>query len=453
VNPLRDRPGILATPAVTTNSNEAAGGATEFDYANMLAANLPRIKTAGADWFAYEDGAWQRIQRDTFRPAALEILPPKIRTAFRARALLDHLESRSQVAPDSFRGFHQFDDSGAVLINAANGIVRVTAEHAPELLSHNEVHLFTVRTAARFDPHAGAELFLSKLAEMLPDELDRDLFQLCCGNFLLPDCRFEVSLVGYGPAGTGKSTGAEPVAAALGRDLVARLSMQQICDPRSYHVPKLRYAAINLGTELDTIAVDESANFKTLVSGEPIEARPIYGQPFTMQTSCKLWFLANGLPRFKNGTDAELRRTRFIRFDRQPAVKDVTLKSRLLAERDGVFNFMLAGLRRLLTLPEIPLGGKESQAVHARFKISNDPVGSFVAEYCELGPEARERKDALKSAFSEFCETHGISGEFGDYFLRRLYERFTALKEIRTGADGERVRRITGIRLKNALEI
>jgi len=83
--------------------------------------------------------------------------------------------------------------------------------------------------------------------------------------------------------------------------------------------------------------------------------------------------------RFKNCTEAELRRTRFIRFDRRPVVKDVTLKTRLLAERDGVFNFMLAGLQRLLSMPEIPLGGAASQSVHARFKISNDPLGTFVA--------------------------------------------------------------------------
>lgn len=376
-----------------------------------------------------------------------------VRPDRRADALLDHLEGRCQVAPDAFRGFYRFDDPKVVLINANNGIVRVAADRTPELLDHRPDHLFTLRTAAKFDPHAGAELFLAKLNEMLPDDQDRFLLQLCSANFLLPDCRHEVALVCFGEAGCGKSTLAEPISAALGGDLVTRLTMQQICDPRSYHLPKLRFAAVNLGTELDTLAIEESANFKTLVSGEPVEARPIYAEPFTMQTACKLWFLANGLPRFKFGTEAELRRMRFIRFDQKPMVKDVTLRGRLLAERDGIFNFMIAGLQRLLTMPEIPLGGQASQAVHARFKISNDPVGGFVAECCELNPEARERKDALKSAFSDFCETHGITVEFGDYFFRRLYERFTTLKEIRTGADGERVRRIAGIRLKNALEI
>jgi P4 family phage/plasmid primase-like protien len=425
---------------------------SEFHYANVLAESLPPIKTVGSDWFAYSDGAWQKINRAILRPIAQDILPPKIRTARRESTLLDHLEGRHQVAPDVFRGFYRFGDAGDILINAANGIVRVTADQLPELMSHDAEHLFKHRTAASYDPQSRADLFQEILLELLPDEQDRDLLQLCFGNFLLPDCRFEVALVCFGEAGGGKSTIAEPVSAALGADLVARLAMSQICDPRSYHLPKLRYAAVNLGTELDVIAIDESANFKTIVSGEPVEARPIYGEPFTMQTGCKLWFLANGLPRFKNGTEAELRRTRFIRFDRRPAVKDVTLKTRLLAERDGVFNFMLAGLQRLLTLPEIPLGGAVSQAVHARFKVSNDPLGTFVAQHCEFNPEAREPKSEIKTAFSSFCETHGLPVEFGDWFFKRLYERFTNLKEIRASVCGERVRCVSGIKLKSMLE-
>jgi putative DNA primase/helicase len=261
-----------------------------------------------------------------------------------------------------------------------------------------------------------------------------------------------VALVCYGEASCGKSTVAEPLAAALGGDLVARLAMSQICDPKSYHLHKLQFAAVNLGTELDSIALDESANFKLIVSGEPVETRPIYGEPFTMQTGCKLWFLANGLPRFKNGTEAELRRTRFIRFDKRPAVLDVTLKTRLQAERDGIFIFMLDGLRRLLTVREIPLGGVESQAVHARFKISNDPLGAFVNQHCKLDPAAREIKTEIISAFDGFCETHGLPMEFGDWFFKRLFERFTNLGEIRASIGGERVRCVSGIRLKTIVE-
>lgn len=421
--------------------------ATEFEFANALEKLLPPIKTCVREWFACEAGTWRKLDRASLRPKAQSILPVSIRTARREATLLDHLEGRLQVRSDDFRGFHCFDDARRILINCANGIVRVSADSPPVLLPADPALLFTGAAAASFVPTATAPIFARTLAEALPDPDDRELFALCCGNFLLPDCRFEAALVAYGEAGRGKSTVAEPVASALGMDLVTRLSMSQICDPRSYHIPKLRFAAVNLGTELDVIAIDESANFKVLVSGEPVEARPIYGEPFTMQTTCKLWFLANGLPRFKNGTDAELRRTRFLRFDCPPPKKDVGLKAKLAAERDGVFNFMLAGLRRLLTVPEIPLGGAESRAVHARFKISNDPLGSFVASHCAFDPEGVVSKERLKGEFDSYCETHGLPPEFAGWLCKRLYERWPNLREVHLRRDTARVRAVAGLRL------
>lgn len=424
-----------------------ADDASEFEFANALEKQLPPIKTCGKDWFACQEGTWRKINRAVLRPKAQAILPPKIRTARREATLLDHLEGRWQVAPETFAGFYTFDAAGRILVNCANGIVSISADAPPALLPPDPARLYTVATAANFNPAASAPLFERVLAEALPDAEDRELFKLCMGNLLLPDCRYEVALVCYGEAGRGKSTVAEPIAAALGMDLVTRLTMQQICDERSYHLPKLRFAAVNLGTELDTIAIDESQNFKTIVSGEPVEARPIYGEPITMRTACKLWFLANGLPRFKNGSEAELRRTRFIRFNRAPASKDVTLKDKLLAERDGVFNFMLAGLQCLLTLPEIPLGSAESREVHARFKVSNDPLGSFIASRCVFEPAGSVTKDTLRQEFDSFCETHGLPGEFAGWLFKRLYERWPSLSEVHLRRDGTRLRAVAGLRL------
>ena len=380
------------------------------------------------------------------------ILPEHWRTIRRANALLEHIEAAQQVDPNTFKGFYSYDPDGAVLINTSNGVVKVTAGGFV-LLPHAAEYHFTRQTVACFNPDATMPLFNRVLCEVLPDAEDRELFQLCLGNFLFPDCRFETALVCYGEAGRGKSTVADPVASALGLDLVSRLSMSQVCDPRSYHLPALRFAAVNLGTELTTADIAESGNFKTLVSGEPIEARPIYGKPFVMQTASKLWFLANSLPRFKHGTEAELRRTRFLRFDYQPPEKDVTLKARLAGELDGVFLFMLDGLRALLALPEIPLGGKDSRAVHERFRISNDPVGAFVQSRCLLDPEARVSKDTLREAYTEFTVRYELPATCGDWFFRILFERFTSLRETQPRVAGERVRYVQGVQLRSTVSL
>lgn len=421
---------------------------TELDFVRLLTDKLPPLKTTGPEWFCYQDGYWKPQLADSFLPAALAILPEHGRRIRLARTLIDHVGAAAQVPTDNLKGCARFDDDGqTVLVNCRNGVVRVTADGFA-MLPHAPHYGFARQAAASFLPEIDAPLFRRVLGEALPDDGDRQLFQLAVGNFLWPDARFEAALVCYGEAGRGKSTLADPVSAALGAGNVTRLSMTQLCDPKSYSLPQLRFAAVNLGTELTTSDIAESGNFKAIVSGEPVDVRPIYGAPFTMQSACKLWFLANNLPRFKHGTEAELRRMRFLRFDYLPPVKDVTLKPRLAAEVDGVFRFVLEGLQQLFFTSEIPRGGVESRAVHERFKVSNDPVGSFVATHCELAPDARIGTDTLRSAYAEFTTENGLPGTCGDWFLRALFERFTTLKEIRPRVNGERRRMVQGLWLK-----
>jgi P4 family phage/plasmid primase-like protien len=420
----------------------------EFEYANRLADSLPPIKTCGHTWHSYSSGAWSEIDRAILRPQAQNILPEKIRTARREATLLDHLEGRFQVPQDSFAGFYKLTPDGNILINAHNGVVCVAPSGAVVLEPHSDRHMFTHRLAAKFDDGADCPLFQRILNEALADDDDKRLYQFCAGNFLLPDCRYETALVCYGEAGRGKSTLAEPVGEVFGRTLVPRLTLSQLCDPKSYHLPKLKHAAVNLGTELDAIELGDSAIFKAVVSGEPVEARPIYGAPFTMATSCKLWFLSNCLPRFRHGTEAELRRTRFLRFDYLPPKKDVTLKGKLAQERDGVFRWMLEGLQYLLHQQNIPLGGRHSREVHERFRVSNDPVGSFVSSRCVLDPGVSISKETLRTAYREFCEEYELPVSAGEWFFKALYERWTQIGQSRVRDGEKRCQAIRGICLK-----
>lgn len=130
--------------------------------------------------------------------------------------------------------------------------------------------------------------------------------------------------------------------------------------------------------------------------------------------------------------------------------RDVTLKTRLLAERDGVFQWMLAGLVELLNLRFIPLGGTNSKRVHDRFRVSNDPVGAFVQAHCHLDPEVRVSKRVLLEAYEEFREEHDLSQAIGEWFFRSIYDRWPQLKETRPreAADGKRERMVGDIQLK-----
>jgi P4 family phage/plasmid primase-like protien len=421
--------------------------ASEEQLAAELEKRLPPVRCAGEEWYVYRDGVWRQQSRHALRPEAMAVQDPSSRQARKAAAILQHLESEAQCDPDGFQSFCALDAGGAVLVNCQNGVLRVTPQ-VVDVLPHAPDYLFTGQLAAAYRSEAECPTFEAVLQYALPDPADIELFRLFCGYLLLPDCRFETALVCYGPGGTGKGTLAHGVESALGPELVRHLSLEQICDPKTKMLAQLRHKAVNVATELNALQTVGGETFKQLVSGERVQADRKYLADVSLQTGCKHWFLTNYLPRFQHGTDAELRRLRFLRMDRKPERADVTLKAKVAAERDGIFvTIMLAGLRALLQRADFSHGGEHSRQCRERFKLQNDPLGAFLEERCELRAGAAVVKDDLYAEYEAFCQDNGIPPAEQTPFFRQLYERHP-LRPGRGRAGGKRLQRIRGLRLK-----
>jgi putative DNA primase/helicase len=189
---------------------------------------------------------------------------------------------------------------------------------------------------------------------------------------------------------------------------------------------------LNISTELDAVVIENSEDFKRLTSGEPVEAREIYGKPFEMRTSAKFLFLCNQLPRFKAGTDAELRRLRFLHFNQTPSVIDPKLKEeKIPAEKDGIFLLMVKYLKLLLTQGQVPEGSAESKILQSRFAQTNDPIGSFVQRYCVLDSTALVSKVILLKRFTAYVLDLGLPPAIANNFFKLLYDRYPDLKSTR----------------------
>ncbi|MGA8479174.1 MAG: phage/plasmid primase, P4 family, partial [Chthoniobacterales bacterium] len=422
--------------------------ATEQQLASLLKAELPPIRCVGEDWFVYQDGLWKKKSRDEFKPRALSIQNAKTRTARRASNVLNHIEFEQQSPTEEFRSFCCFDKSDAILINCANGVLRIAA-NGSEQLSHGPEHLFTGQLSGRYDPDATATTFERVLQEALPDPDDLDLFRMFSGYLLYPDCCFEAALVCYGPSGTGKSSLSQAIENVIGANLVRHLSLEQICNPQSKLLAQIQFCAVNIATELNTIQTVGGETLKQLVSGESVQADRKYLSDISLKTSCKFWFATNYLPRFQHGTDAELRRLRFLRFDKKPKAVDVGLKQKLIAERDGILLFMVDGLRVLMRRNEIPNGGQESLRTRERFNIQNDPLGAFVKAECALGPAREIQKTQLSGAYQGFCNRNGIP-QLSDnsVFFKELLSRFQ-IRNVRRKDGDDRVQKVLGIDLRN----
>lgn len=431
--------------------------------ADYLAQQLLPMRTSGGRWRAYDPsvGHWREVDRNLYRPVAQAVTPKGKRTPAAERQLLDLLEGRWQVDNNAFKGALMFEEKALdrVLVNLPNGTLRVTPEEIT-LLEHDPRHGFTRSLAAPYDPAAHNTLFEGALNDALPDPDDQKLLQYVSGNFILPDCRFEVATACFGPGGTGKDTCTIPILYALdGGDVskgtVTHLSLAQVCDSNCYALAKLRYACVNLCNELDSRAIEESSNFKKLVSGSPIEAREIRESPFTMTPHCKILSLTNEMPGFKNGTSAEGRRLRYLSFGRvvAPDRIDSMLKERLKVACPGVLNFVVKGLQMCLQLGKtpMPLGGQVSKRIHERFEISNDPLGSFLKQYCILDGSLTIERERLFNAFKAYSERFGFPEEVPVWFYRKLYIHQPMVKPDR-GPRPERAHIVRGISLRAEAE-
>lgn len=421
----------------------------ELELVERLASQLPPLITQGNVWRIYDDGVWVKRELATYQPEALDIIEPKYRTVRLATAVLRHIQGKFQIKESPFCGAYKFDGND-VLVSVANGVMRISPTDEPVIEPFSPDHHFTQKLAVPFNPDAVPKAFSNALTQNLREPKDRQLFGMFCASAFVPDCRWEAALCCFGQAGTGKSTLFEGIEAMFGVGPCQALSLTQLCDPESYNGHDLEFAMLNFSTELNALELT-SDRFKQLVSGERVPVRPIYAAPYYIKPTCKYAFLTNHLPRFRDGTDAELRRLYFLKFNQIPKTKDLELKKQIALEGAGILNLLVRLVPQLLKLAEMPRGADQSEAARERFKVANDPVGVFVKAECNLDPDAFETKDKLEARFKSFLSHQGLNEKIAPVLFKQLYDRFT-LAPVRPRMGGERVHGVSGIELKSVTE-
>ena len=415
--------------------------------AAALREEIGHVRCVGNDWYVQKNGVWYPKNKDEFRAIALNVIPQFCRTHDKCRNVLSRLEDESQVPVDVFCGAYKFDQ-GDVLLSIKNGVLRVSPNET--LLERpNGSHNFTSLLPIEWDEAAECVAYQNLLVAALPDPRDRELFLDVLSTALIPDCRFEAALVCIGESGTGKSTAIAPIEVIFGANC-STVSMVDLCNPNGYKLAMLHHKMINITTELQALEIDDSGMFKQLVSGETFPARKIYGHPFDMRSTAKLIFLANILPRFKNGTGAEARRLQFVRFDQMPSNPDPTLKDKMRLEAPGLFTELVGRAQHLLGQKSLSRSGEYGDKTRERFGISNDPVGSFVKSHCVLGGDCWISKDELMGRFEEFRDSHGVSDKLDhNVFWRLLYERYPIVKPGKRITNNGRIPIAKGIELSD----
>lgn len=305
---------------------------------------------------------------------------------------------------------------GVCLINLRNGTFEITPTGVLVREFRREDFL-TYQLPFDYNPEADAPLWQNFLNEVLPDETRQKVLSEYIG-YIFTRLKLEKTLILYGRGANGKSVVFDVMNALLGGENVANYSLTSLS--HEYHRAKLANKLLNYSSEISTRL--EADIFKKLTSGEPVEARLPYGQPFIMKRYARLLFNCNELPRDVEHTEAFFRRYLILPFDvtipedRQ----DKRLAEKIIkSELSGVFNWMLTGLQSLL-LQENFTACDAARSALEQYRKESDSVAMFLADEGYKPSSDFTEVKSIYQSYKLYCLDNGYKPLGRNNFTKRL---------------------------------
>lgn len=188
----------------------------------------------------------------------------------------------------------------------------------------------------------------------------------------------------------------------MGRENITNRSLESLCAEESRTVCDLEGKLLNICSEIS--AKFNIENFKKIASKEPLTARRLYSEPYTLYNYATLLFSYNELPRNIEFTHGYFRRLLILPFLNIIPVKkqDKALADRIITnEIQGVLNWVIDGVKRLLVQNKFSKCEIAEKAMD-QYKIDADSVASYLAD--NNYQKSSSSTIALKELFAQYLK-------------------------------------------------
>ena len=295
------------------------------------------------------------------------------------------------------------------IINLKNGSL-VLSEKGIDLKEPDHKDFLTHQLDFSYLRKASNRQFLAYLTEVLPDEDTRKTLQEVAGYLFIKGLKMEKVFFLFGTGANGKSVFFEVLNGVLGEENISNYSLESLTDTNGYFRAKIKDKIVNYGTDIKLTKIDAGL-FKTLASGEPIEARLPYREPFVMNDYAKLIFNVNKMDSANiEHTHGFYRRLLIIPFSQTipDEIQDRDLHKKILEDRAGVLNWIIEGAGRVIKNRDIFIS-KECEEFKQRFIKETDSVAMYEENYRESNRSNIYYKtvsDAYND-YKDFCHDAG----------------------------------------------
>lgn len=293
-------------------------------------------------------------------------------------------------------------DMGAV----RNGTGTVLVPHTPQFFNH-------LLVPYAYDPAAMCPTFLRILEQILPDPEVRNLIQEWFGLNLIVDSTFDKFLILTGEGANGKTIVLTVLRELLGSGNYSAVGLEAFNAARTFPLAATIGKLANIVGEIGEWDRSAEGAIKTFVSGECITIERKHRDAFEVTPTARLTFATNTLPRFSDRSDAIWRRLIVVPFQVQtldPSKQDkrFVTPEYWRIELAGVFNWSIAGLKRLLERGHF-VEPKVCIAAKSEYRLDSNPAALFLTEHYRTDPKGTVTSKDIYNAYRKWAEENGFT--------------------------------------------
>jgi P4 family phage/plasmid primase-like protien len=345
------------------------------------------------------------------------------------------------------------------LFNCLNGEVDL---RTGELMPHDLTHFITQLAPCEYKPDASAPNFERFVVEIMSGEEDRAKFlQRWCGYGCTGETREQVFTIHTGGGSNGKTLLFETLQNMLGSSAhggyvhtvaSSLLVADRAGDRHPTEVADLHGKRFAMASETEDGAHLRESLLKLITGEDSVSARYMHRDFFTFKPALKINLRTNNKPVVRDQGNAIWRRILLVNYKEtfgsqeniasKPGMKlrDNNLAEKLLAERQGILNWLVRGAvdwytNGLRPPPSVFEAGRKYQS-------EQDRVAHFVRECCTLDPQAWSFLSGdfgLYDPYNAWCKSNGHRAlgvrKFADE-LERAVPGFKLVEERRKVANG-----------------
>ncbi len=319
-----------------------------------------------------------------------------------------------------------------------------------DLVPHAPSHLATYGSPVNYIDNAECLTFKQFLTDLFEEDETIDFIQEWLGFVISTSHKTNTFLIGVGAGANGKSTLFDVLAQLVGIENVSSAPLSNF--NTEFGLEPLIGKKLNLATESDVDAF-KTSKLKAITAGEDVAINRKNKIEITTKLPTKLVFLMNELPLLSDDSFGFERRLLVLPFDRifLPHEQDKDLPKKLANELEGILNWSIAGLRRLITNNYTFKESKSMQDAKTLYLGVGNPVENFVNECVVSEPANVMSANEVINAYTIWMQENNypFKGTNSPQKFWRLFQEAMDLKLIqfeRAKSNGRTVVRDIGLK-------